>query len=393
MKQKNKFIAFLLWLFFGFLGGHRFYLGTPLVGFAYIAAFVCFGVLEDQGQSDWSDYPAIFLFLLWVYDFFVVLRWKGNPNPVEKTLQQVAAEAGAAAAAAAEAATAAAEAVAAATATATATNNTTADVAASEVSSLSKSFEIQKERTHRIVVARHQEPLVNMVYTEVGHADDYEVFGAFAGMYADGGLFHQTDDGMSISDNAETFASQFYPGSEGEICTALEKMRAEFEVYDDDGDLSGLSASGNAFIQAGQEDENGTVEVYSSGASEDFIYDCQAEWNLQFHKDENSETDGVSSGPVYPEEGITDALDDLNPEVWDRGYYHSTDDGTWYEVYVTETIKGYFHDMSLDHEDYENLKEFAAMNLDHYQDDNQITFFVPDGEEDFTLGELTEIFI
>ena len=110
MKQKNKFIAFLLWLFFGFLGGHRFYLGTPLVGFAYIAAFVCFGVLEDQGQSDWSDYPAIFLFLLWVYDFFVVLRWKGNPNPVEKTLQQVAAEAGAAAAAAAEAATAAAEA-------------------------------------------------------------------------------------------------------------------------------------------------------------------------------------------------------------------------------------------------------------------------------------------
>ena len=49
--------------------------------------------------------------------------------------------------------------------------------------------------------------------------------------------------------------------------------------------------------------------------------------------------------------------------------------------------------MSLDHEDYENLKEFAAMNLDHYQDDNQITFFVPDGEEDFTLGELTEIFI
>ena len=111
MKKQNKFIAFLLWLVFGLLGAHRFYLGTPLLGVAYIAAFICFGVLEDQGQSDLSDYPIIFLLLLWIYDFFVILRWKGNPDQVDKSVQQIAAEAGATAAAAAEAAAAAAAAL------------------------------------------------------------------------------------------------------------------------------------------------------------------------------------------------------------------------------------------------------------------------------------------
>ena len=100
-----------------------------------------------------------------------------------------------------------------------------------------------------------------------------------------------------------------------------------------------------------------------------------------------------SQGPVYPEDGITDVLDGLNSEVWDRGYYKATSGGTWYEVYVTDTIKGYFHDMSLDNEDWEQLRSFESMNLDHYQDDNQITFFVADEEDEFTLDELTEMLI
>ena len=65
----------------------------------------------------------------------------------------------------------------------------------------------------------------------------------------------------------------------------LEKLRAEFENYDDEGNLVGLSEKGLLFIKQQQEDENGLVEVYSEGASEDFIYDVQDEWNLGYYKD------------------------------------------------------------------------------------------------------------
>ena len=36
---------------------------------------------------------------------------------------------------------------------------------------------------------------------------------------------------------------------------------------------------------------------------------------------------------------ISDPLDNLNTDVWDRGYYKETDDGIWYEVYVNDQIK------------------------------------------------------
>ena len=62
-------------------------------------------------------------------------------------------------------------------------------------------------------------------------------------------------------------------------------MRAEFENYDDEGNFIGLSEKGLLFIKKQQEDENGLVEVYSEGASEDFIYDVQDEWNLSYYKD------------------------------------------------------------------------------------------------------------
>ena len=38
-------------------------------------------------------------------------------------------------------------------------------------------------------------------------------------------------------------------------------------------------------------------------------------------------------------DGISDQLENLEPEVWDRGYYKETDDGIWYEVYVNDEIK------------------------------------------------------
>ena len=36
---------------------------------------------------------------------------------------------------------------------------------------------------------------------------------------------------------------------------------------------------------------------------------------------------------------------------------------------------------------------FHDMMLDHYESDNQITFFVPNDEEQYTLDELTDILI
>ena len=36
---------------------------------------------------------------------------------------------------------------------------------------------------------------------------------------------------------------------------------------------------------------------------------------------------------------ISDPLENLNSAVWDRGYFKETDDGIWYEVYVTDNIK------------------------------------------------------
>ena len=36
---------------------------------------------------------------------------------------------------------------------------------------------------------------------------------------------------------------------------------------------------------------------------------------------------------------ISDPLDYINTDVWDRGYYKETDDGIWYEVYVNDQIK------------------------------------------------------
>ena len=145
-------------------------------------------------------------------------------------------------------------------------------------------MDIKTDKTFRILVARHEEPEVNMVYAEVG-GDEYEVFGAFSGISGGGGLFHQNKDGeITVSDDCGEFSSK-WGDDVNEICSNLERLRAEFEAYDEDGNMVGLSQKGLDFLQTGSEDQNGYSEVYSEGASEDFIYDIQDEWNLEFYKD------------------------------------------------------------------------------------------------------------
>jgi len=136
----------------------------------------------------------------------------------------------------------------------------------------------------RIVVLVDDELVVNMVYAEVG-GDEYEVFGAFSGLNAGGGLFHQTDDGIVISDDQGEFQSRLTASDVEQTFTWLERERTKFEDYDDNGELIGLSKVGHDFISEFSEDDNGVLEAYSDGASEDFIYDCQEEWNLNYYKD------------------------------------------------------------------------------------------------------------
>ena len=135
----------------------------------------------------------------------------------------------------------------------------------------------------RVVVLVHDELVVNMVYAEVG-GDEYEVFGAFSGINAGGGLFHQTDDGIVVSDDPGEFQSRLTASAVEQTFRWLESERTKFEEYDDDGELIGLSDVGHDFTSNFSEDDSGVLEAYSEGASEDFLYDCQEDWNLNYYK-------------------------------------------------------------------------------------------------------------
>jgi len=93
-------------------------------------------------------------------------------------------------------------------------------------------------------------------------------------------------------------------------------------------------------------------------------------------------------------DGISIPLDGLDDEVWDRGYYCETVDGTWYELYVVDSIKELWGDFSLnDPEEKEMFECFSDFNVSMFEEYGQITFFVPIGDEENGLDALTEIFI
>ena len=137
---------------------------------------------------------------------------------------------------------------------------------------------------HRICIAQNENVLVNMVYTEIGD-NDHEVFGAFSGQGAGGGLFFQDSDGnITVSDDPDDFSTSVDEDTTKAIFLELEKLRAEMERLDERGNLIGFSQCGLAFLSE-SEANNGYIEAYSADASEDFIYDLQEEWNLNFFKD------------------------------------------------------------------------------------------------------------
>ena len=97
----------------------------------------------------------------------------------------------------------------------------------------------------------------------------------------------------------------------------------------------------------------------------------------------------------YPD-GISSPLDDLEPSVWDRGYYCETDEGVWYEVYFSEEQKKHYPSEKEIQETFDsNLIDgegFKGISLWNFEEDNQITFFVPNGEEEWTFDKMTDMF-
>lgn len=136
---------------------------------------------------------------------------------------------------------------------------------------------------HRIVCAQDSQPLVNMVYAEIGD-EEHEILGAFSGIGGGGGLFHQAEGNMHVDDDPGVFETKLEPDEVQEICTELERLRASFESFDDDGNLVALSQSGVEFVNSSaSEAGDGYTLALSESASEDFIYDVQDEWNLNFY--------------------------------------------------------------------------------------------------------------
>ncbi len=99
---------------------------------------------------------------------------------------------------------------------------------------------------------------------------------------------------------------------------------------------------------------------------------------------------------MYPD-GISEEVYDLEPSVWDRGYYCETEEGVWYELYVNETIKSDYPTIAEDFDNIDsisyNFRGFFGLWLGDYEENSQITFFVPNDEKEFTFNEMTNIFI
>jgi hypothetical protein len=144
-------------------------------------------------------------------------------------------------------------------------------------------MKLNENSTYRISIVDNERLILNMVYTEVGE----EVFGVYSGMIRSGPhvcYFHQYEFGkFSVSDDYFEFKTNHDLSN---IFIELDDLRNEFEIWDDEGDSFEFSKAGKEFIATNELiNDDGWLEAYSEGASEDFIYDLQNKWQLSLRKD------------------------------------------------------------------------------------------------------------
>lgn len=87
-------------------------------------------------------------------------------------------------------------------------------------------------------------------------------------------------------------------------------------------------------------------------------------------------------------DGISEVLDpsEFDEDIFDRGYYLELEEGTWYEMFVTDETKDENYNLTE-----EDLEGFDGLWFGDYEENSQITFFVPAEEEQFDLQELTDL--
>jgi len=144
-------------------------------------------------------------------------------------------------------------------------------------------LELSENTTYRIAIVDNERLILNMVYAEVGE----EILGVYSGMISSGPhvcYFHQDQDGeFTVSDDYFEFETNHDLSN---IFSELDDLRNEFEIWDDEGDSFEFSDAGKEFIATNESiNDDGWLEAYSDGASEDFIYDLQNEWQLSLRKD------------------------------------------------------------------------------------------------------------
>ena len=149
--------------------------------------------------------------------------------------------------------------------------------------------------------------------------------------------------------------------------------------------LAAISYNGNAFGLASKElkDEYELVVEAMKNNANAFIYASERLRTMDEIKEKSNQYE-------YPEDGVNEQLYNMNKIVWDRGYYAETEVGTWYEVYVTETIKKIY---KTERDALEALYNFYELDLSMYEEYNQINFFVPNYESTLTADEMTDILI
>ena len=245
----------------GPMGIHRFFKGLKFSGFIFLllTTFIVIGAIADKSDKIPKIYfsiAAVCLILFWISDFLSMLLKGVYIFEVTKKIQKKIEK-----------------------------QDTTSEIKSKKIEKKHTKYQENNKNIFRIVAARSEEPELNMVYTEVGK-NNYEVLGTFSGICGGGGLFYQnTDNEIFVSDDFYEFSTSLSNQDLENTFHELEKLRAEFENYDEEGNLIGLSEKGLLFIKQQKENENGLVEAYSEGASEDFIYDIQDEWNLGYYKD------------------------------------------------------------------------------------------------------------